>query len=209
VQLNRFRAGVHCDSGSEPGSNAVAVAFGEYEGGALCIWPRGTAVADANAGRVRMVVAADIKDKPLPFDPFAPHAAAGWAGDRCSVILFTVRGCQNADTSVRSELRDLGFVLQEHAAEIVRPGAMQEERAMSVQPAQGAAPLLGVQEQESCSSAERLVRVRFHLHGDGTRSGWVKAEEAACIGMLFQEFIGSTVTPSTWRNLRFRVGSIT
>ena len=88
LQLNRFRADVHCDTGNEAGSASVAVAFGDYEGGALCIWPRGSQVADAVNGRARMVVAADINDKPLTFDPFAPHAPARWAGDRQHRLLY-------------------------------------------------------------------------------------------------------------------------
>ena len=69
LQLNRFRADAHCDIGNEAGSVSAAVAFGDYEGGALCIWPRGAAVSDAVTGRVRMVVAADINGKPMTFDP--------------------------------------------------------------------------------------------------------------------------------------------
>ena len=210
LQLNRFRADIHCDVGNEPDSSSVAVAFGDYEGGALCIFPRGTAVAEAHAGRARMVVAADINDKPLTFDPFAPHAPARWAGDRCSIVFFTARDRQKAGPAVFDTLRSMGFAMQTASSVVAGSNAMQDRCNVAHGPAPpdqiAARPVY--QSRQDSTEGGRTVRITFHLHGDGCRSDRVPTDEAFCTGALFQSVLGAAISPGTWRNLRFRVGGI-
>ena len=221
LQLNRFRADVHCDVGNEPGSSSAAVAFGDYEGGALCIWPRGTAVAEANAGRARMVVAADINEKPLIFDPFAPRALARWAGDRCSIVYFTVRDNQIAGQTVLNALRTMGFVMQQASNDAAGPSTPRYECSVAPGPAwaaqltaRGSAPPAQLtarppgQSRRTGTADGRMVRIKFHLHGEGCRDGQVPTDETFCIGALFQSVVGAAISPGAWRNLRFRVGGI-
>ena len=87
LQVNRFRADVHCDAGNEKRTLAVAVAFGQHSGGQLRLWRRGTSISDAVSGRSPAIVQAGINSSPLRFDLLAPHGPLQWwRGERTSVI---------------------------------------------------------------------------------------------------------------------------
>ena len=210
TQLNRFRADVHCDTGNEPGSRAVAVAFGEYAGGELCVWPRGATISDARTGRSRVVFAADTSDTPLVFDPFAPHAPAQWAGDRCSVIFDTVRGSAAATSVVVAALREMGFPARGQHSAIADEGNMRVQctHVSRMDPLRHTDAQAGVQQTHGHHEGKRMVKIIFHPHGDGCRVGQVSSDEAICLGMLFQAVMGEAIKDDAWRNLRFRIGGM-
>ena len=114
TQLDAFASRPHIDGANTPETQAVVIAFGDYEGGEFLGWENRW-----NAGNFGAALfdtcsyGADVQNRAFQFNPFLPHAIAPCRGDRRSVVVYHIGSESMADTPARALMRALGFALQD------------------------------------------------------------------------------------------------
>ena len=110
--LDEVQSGVHLDKFNLKRSSSLVVPITRFSGGGLWVEdPAG--IQPMQDGAVeRFGYVHDFARGPCLFDPHSRHAVMPWDGRRVVIAAYLPMGVDSADSSIRSHLSGLGFVLR-------------------------------------------------------------------------------------------------
>ena len=110
--LDEVQSGLHLDRFNFKRSSSLVVPITSFSGGGLWVEdPAG--IQPMQDGAVeRLGYVHDFTHGPCLFDPHSRHAVMPWDGRRVVIAAYLPMGVDSADSSIRSQLSGLGFVLR-------------------------------------------------------------------------------------------------